>query len=49
MSTAKRLARYEDLFDLPDNVVGEIIAGRLLASPRRHRNMLWQVPFWVWT
>jgi len=34
MSTAKRLARYEDLLDLPDNVVGEIIAGRLLTSPR---------------
>ncbi|UTV79989.1 hypothetical protein MQE22_08105 [Acidithiobacillus sp. YTS05] len=34
MSTAKRLARYEDLLNLPDNVVGEIIAGRLLASPR---------------
>ncbi|MGE0049312.1 MAG: Uma2 family endonuclease [Acidithiobacillus sp.] len=34
MSSAKRLARYEDLFDLPDNVVGEIIAGRLLTSPR---------------
>ncbi|MBU2754232.1 hypothetical protein HFU84_11500 [Acidithiobacillus sp. CV18-2] len=34
MSTAKRLARYEDLLNLPDNLVGEIIAGRLLTSPR---------------
>jgi len=34
MSEAKRRATYEDLFDLPDNVVGEIIEGELYASPR---------------
>jgi len=27
-------ATYEDLFDLPENQVGEIIAGRLIAHPR---------------
>lgn len=31
---APRLARYEDLFDLPDNVVGEIIAGTLYSQAR---------------
>jgi len=31
---AKRAARYEDLFSLPDNVVGEIIAGELVTHPR---------------
>ena len=34
MTTAERLARYEDLFGLPDNVVGEIIAGELRTHPR---------------
>ncbi|MCO6441677.1 MAG: Uma2 family endonuclease [Nitrococcus mobilis] len=29
-----RRARYEDLFSLPDTVVGEIIAGELHAHPR---------------
>ncbi|MGK5088841.1 Uma2 family endonuclease [Bdellovibrionota bacterium FG-2] len=33
-STARKLATYNDLFTLPDNVVGEIIAGELIASPR---------------
>lgn len=27
-------ARYEDLFDLPENLVGEIINGRLVTHPR---------------
>ena len=27
-------ASYEDLFDLPENMVGEIIAGRLVTHPR---------------
>lgn len=27
-------ATYEDLFDLPENLVGEIIAGRLITHPR---------------
>lgn len=31
---AQRPARYDDLFDLPDNVVGEIIAGELIVSRR---------------
>ncbi|MBU2803396.1 Uma2 family endonuclease [Acidithiobacillus caldus] len=34
MTTAERLARYEDLLSLPDNVVGEIIAGQLVTHPR---------------
>ncbi len=29
-----RPARYEDLFSLPDNIVGEIIAGELHTHPR---------------
>ncbi len=33
-STEPRGARYEDLFDLPDNVVGQIIDGELIVSPR---------------
>ncbi len=31
---AKRTARYEDLFDLPENLVGEIIHGTLYTHPR---------------
>ncbi|RME32986.1 MAG: Uma2 family endonuclease [Gammaproteobacteria bacterium] len=31
---APRKARYEDLLELPDNAVGEILAGQLYASPR---------------
>ncbi len=31
---AKRLASYEDLFDLPENLVGEIVNGRLVTHPR---------------
>ena len=34
MAVTKRRATYEDLFDLPDNVVGEIIEGELYTSPR---------------
>ena len=34
MTTAERLASYEDLFGLPENVVGEIIAGQLYTHPR---------------
>ena len=30
----KRPATYQDLIDLPENVVGEIIDGELIASPR---------------
>lgn len=33
-STALRKARYEDLFDLPENVVGEIVNGEVHVSPR---------------
>ena len=32
--TARKLATYEDLFDLPENIVGEIINGRLITQPR---------------
>ncbi len=31
---AERLATYEDLFDLPENLVGEIVNGRLVTHPR---------------
>ncbi len=31
---AERLATYEDLFDLPENLVGEILNGRLVTHPR---------------
>ena len=31
---ALKPATYEDLFDLPENLVGEIIAGRLITHPR---------------
>ncbi|MEI8254800.1 MAG: Uma2 family endonuclease [Deltaproteobacteria bacterium] len=34
MSTARRVATYADLLALPDNVIGEIIAGELHAMPR---------------
>ncbi|MHB1493973.1 MAG: hypothetical protein ACYCUY_00780 [Acidithiobacillus sp.] len=34
MTTAEHLAHYEDLFGLPNNVVGEIIAGHLYTHPR---------------
>ncbi|HRZ07888.1 MAG TPA: Uma2 family endonuclease, partial [Candidatus Competibacteraceae bacterium] len=33
-ATARKFATYEDLFDLPDNVVGEIIHGQLITHPR---------------
>lgn len=31
---AQKWASYEDLFDLPDHLVGEIVAGELYTSPR---------------
>lgn len=31
---ANRLATYEDLFDLPDHLVGEILNGTLVTQPR---------------
>ncbi|MDR3554585.1 MAG: Uma2 family endonuclease [Syntrophobacteraceae bacterium] len=31
---AKKMAAYDDLYDIPDNMVGEIIDGELIASPR---------------
>ncbi|MEY2340566.1 hypothetical protein AB4090_00450 [Acidithiobacillus sp. IBUN Pt1247-S3] len=34
MTAAHRYATYEDLLDLPENVVGEIIAGELHTHPR---------------
>jgi Uma2 family endonuclease len=33
-STVKKKATYEDLCALPDNMVGEIISGELVATPR---------------
>ncbi len=34
---AKRKATYEDLFNLPENMTGEIIDGELIVSPRPAR------------
>ncbi|MDP2314935.1 MAG: Uma2 family endonuclease [Pseudomonadota bacterium] len=34
MSEARRLATYDDLRRLPDTMIGEIIGGKLYASPR---------------
>ncbi len=34
---AKKQASYDDLFSLPDNMVGEIIDGELIATPRPSR------------
>lgn len=31
---AEKFATYEDLFDLPDHIVGEIIHGQLITHPR---------------
>src|SRR5512138_2827634 len=31
---APRLATYEDLLQLPDNMVGELVNGQLIATPR---------------
>jgi Uma2 family endonuclease len=34
---AKREATYEDLFDIPENMTGEIINGELIVTPRPSR------------
>ena len=31
---AQRIARYEDLFDLPYHIIGEIIHGQLITQSR---------------
>lgn len=31
---AEKSASYEDLFDLPENLVGEIMFGQLMTHPR---------------
>jgi Uma2 family endonuclease len=33
-ATARKLATYEDLFDLPENIIGQIIHGQLITQPR---------------
>ncbi len=33
-TTANKQARYKDLFDLPENMIGEIIDGEIVATPR---------------
>ena len=38
---AERLATYEDLFDLPENLVGEIIDGHLQTHPRPAPRHAW--------
>lgn len=32
-ATARRLAAYEDLFDLPEHLIGEILHGQLITQP----------------
>jgi len=32
--TARKKAAYEDLYELPDNMVGEIVDGEIVATPR---------------
>ena len=32
--SAYKFATYEDLFDLPEHIIGEIIAGQLITQPR---------------
>ena len=32
--TAKKEAVYDDLLEIPENMIGEIIAGELVVSPR---------------
>jgi len=32
--TAKRQAVYSDLYEIPENMIGEIISGELIVSPR---------------
>ena len=39
--SALKLATYADLFDLPENLVGEIIAGRLITHPRLAPRHAW--------
>jgi hypothetical protein len=34
---AKRIATYEDLYSIPDNMTGEIMKGELIATPRPSR------------
>jgi Uma2 family endonuclease len=34
VDTARKIATYEDLFDLPENLVGEILHGELHTHPR---------------
>ena len=33
-ATARKFATYEDLFDLPDHLLGQIIHGQLITQPR---------------
>ena len=33
-ATAQKFATYEDLFDLPGHIIGEIIHGQLVTQPR---------------
>ena len=40
---AKKLATYEDLYNIPENTIGEIINGELVVTPRpapRHMNVV---------
>lgn len=37
--TSPKPASYEDLFDLPENLVGEIVNGRLVTHPRAPRHV----------
>lgn len=47
-NTAFKQASYQDIIDLPDNIVGEIINGHLETHPRPTRpSMLWLLHRWV--
>ena len=43
---AKKLAVYEDLFRIPENMTGEIINGELHATRDHPGNMCMQDPYW---
>ncbi len=46
---AKKIAAYEDLYNIPDNMTGEIIDGELIVTPRPSRNMYTLRPPWIRT
>lgn len=48
---ANKLATYEDLYNIPENMIGEIISGELIATPRpapRHMNVVTSLGGEIW-